>query len=240
MPKIYIDRRTFKSIIDVSKFRKGVNAVTILKRFSILVSAVIFLLFIFSIAITPTIAAYLITSTSQIKDGVIKGADIYNGTLTASDLAANSVYGSKIATNTISAGDIATNGVGDAEMIDSPTFLSVATGAIYSGFINLGEDTWIIGDSGNGSPASDTLEAATSMMHIDCQDADGCDLSIDTTLPLSGDLLLLLNDSLNDVTVIEGGGIDLAGLGNLVLGHNDTLLAFFNGSIWFQVSASDN
>ena len=103
---------------------------TTAKRITIAVIGV-FLIGLLSLLIKPAIAAYLITSSSQIKDGVIKGVDIYNGTLTASDLATNSVNYYEIAADAVRASEIASSAVGASEIASSAVGASeVAAGAI--------------------------------------------------------------------------------------------------------------
>ena len=267
---------------------------TTAKRITITAVAIVSLMGLLTLLIKPAIAAYLITSSSQIKDGVIKGVDIYNGTLTASDLASSSVGAAEIAVSavtaseiaasavgaseiaggTVGSSEIATNGVADVDVVDALTinggaiddtpigsttqssgdFTSLtATGnavfisnvflvggfTVVTGVFALGVDVLAIDDNGAGTPAAGTLEINTSFTQVQCNDADGCNVTMGETNAVDGDIILIVNALANTANFADTAGVsELSGA--FAADQWDTIMLLYEFDRWVEVSRSNN
>ena len=277
---------------------------TTAKRITITAVAIVSLMGLLTLLIKPAIAAYLITSSSQIKDGVIKGVDIYNGTITAYDLATDSVNypeikasavraseiassavgaseiassavgASEVAAGAIGTSEIATNGAADVDVVDALTinggaiddtpigsttqssgdFTSLtATGnavfisnvflvggfTVVTGVFALGVDVLAIDDNGAGTPAAGTLEINTSFTQVQCNDADGCNVTMGETNAVDGDIILIVNALANTANFADTAGVsELSGA--FAADQWDTIMLLYEFDRWVEVSRSNN
>jgi len=100
--------------------------------------------------------------------------------------------------------------------------------------------TLTISDDGvGGSSPSATLTPSTSFCKIDCQDPDGCNVTISESGAADGAELTIVNISANTVNISDSAGVtELAG--NFAMGQWDSLSLIYVGDRWVEVSRSDN
>ena len=97
----------------------------------------------------------------------------------------------------------------------------------------------ISNDGVGGSSPSATLTPSTSFCKIDCQDPDGCNVTISESGAADGAELTVVNVSANTVNISDSGGVtELAG--NFAMGQWDSLSLIYVGDRWVEVSRSSN
>src|SRR3990172_6084969 len=167
--------------------------------------------------------------SSEIAAGAVTASEIASSAVGASEIAAGAVGTSEIATNgvadvdvvdtlTINGGTIEDTPIGstyprEAEFMeltawDAATFLSYAgfTDISISGVFNLGFDTLIVDADGAGTPAEGTLEINSSFTEVQCDDSDGCNITLGETNSEEGDILIAENISTPSATFSDTAG----------------------------------
>ncbi|HEX7456555.1 MAG TPA: hypothetical protein VF303_03750 [Candidatus Nanoarchaeia archaeon] len=216
----------------------------------------------FALVTTSQIANGAVTS-AKIANGSITGADmglnsvgarhIANGQLKAEDLANNAVTDAKIVDAlSIYGGTIGDTPIGlttpnDAVFMsitawDGVTFLSYTNlwDVDVSGIFSLGYDLlWIEDDGVGSSPATGTLEIGTSFTQVQCDDPDGCDVTLGETNASDGDILAIVNASTNTANFADTADVsELAGA--FAAGEWDTLTLLYEFDRWVELSRSNN
>lgn len=96
-----------------------------------------------------------------------------------------------------------------------------------------------IADSGGAGAATATTAAFIPSYRIDCQDADGCNVTLGETSVLSGQEMTLTNISTNTVNFADTAGVsELAGA--FAAGQWDTLTVKYVVDRWVEVTRSNN
>ncbi len=120
------------------------------------------------------------------------------------------------------------NGVGDQ-----------CDGALYLTRVLPGAYQKTVADSGNGSPAADTLGMVSNTVYVTCNDADGCDITLDESGAFSGFQMVVVNASANAVNFADTAGVSETS-GALSLGTYDSVVFAYIIDRWVQVSAVQN
>jgi len=96
-----------------------------------------------------------------------------------------------------------------------------------------------IADSGGAGAASATLTMNVPNYRIDCQDADGCNITMGETSAVSGQEVTFTNMSANTVNFADTAGVsELAG--TFAAGQYDTLRVKYVVDRWIELSRSNN
>lgn len=96
-----------------------------------------------------------------------------------------------------------------------------------------------IADSGGAGAASATLTMNVPNYRIDCQDADGCNITMGETGAVSGQEVTFTNMSANTVNFADTAGVsELAG--TFAAGQYDTLRVKYVVDRWIELSRSNN
>lgn len=96
-----------------------------------------------------------------------------------------------------------------------------------------------IADSGGAGAASATLAMSVSNYRIDCQDADGCNVTMGETGAVSGQEIVFTNMSANTLNFADTAGVsELAGA--FAAGQYDTLRVIYVVDRWIELSRSNN
>lgn len=82
------------------------------------------------------------------------------------------------------------------------------TGSIFiEDFLTLGVSNVTVPDNGAGTPAAYALDPASSYVEITCNDADGCNVTMDETSAVEGDAVIIMNVSVNSVDLADSSGV---------------------------------
>ncbi|MBI4312361.1 MAG: hypothetical protein HY681_11350 [Chloroflexi bacterium] len=121
------------------------------------------------------------------------------------------------------------------------TLAPSATGRIkLDGNVQMGADARTIADNLAVTPAALTLTPAKSLVTVDCQDANGCAITMSTSGIADDQVVTIVNTSSNTVSFADAPGVsELAG--NFSAGRNDSLsLLFVAGRGWVETARSNN
>jgi len=100
-------------------------------------------------------------------------------------------------------------------------------------------DARTIADSGDGNPATLTLEPTGSFVRITCNDADTCDITMSETNAIDGQIVKITNISANVVDFADTAGVsELAGA--FAAGQYDTIEMIYSSDRWIEISRSNN
>ncbi len=89
------------------------------------------------------------------------------------------------------------------------------------------------------SPASATLTPSTSFVKIDCQDADGCDITMGETVINDGQNVTIVNTSANTCNFADTAGVSELN-GAFAMGQYDSLDLIYVTDTWVERGRSDN
>jgi hypothetical protein len=106
----------------------------------------------------------------------------------------------------------------------------------------LGVDSVSIADNGNGgTAATHTLNPDTGYVEITCNDAQGCDVTMDEAAPVEeGQTVFIVNVGSNTVNFANSAGVQHVSVNPVPLGQYDTISFLYIGDRWVQSSRSDN
>ncbi len=124
---------------------------------------------------------------------------------------------------------------GPAYAVDAVGYVKASTGFIT------GAGTLTCADNGAGTAAACTATSAEvlGLIEITCNDAHGCELTVDETSAVTGTQVILSNVGTNTVTVIDVvGGQETAPA--VPLGQYDTATLTYGTGRWYQTAASNN
>lgn len=96
-----------------------------------------------------------------------------------------------------------------------------------------------IADSGDGNPATATLNPATNVVLLTCSDTDGCTVTMGETGAVSGTLVTIVNMSANAAAFADTAGISET-TGAVSLGQYDSLQLVYATDRWVEVATSNN
>ena len=100
-------------------------------------------------------------------------------------------------------------------------------------------DARTIADSGDGNPATLTLDPISSMVQVTCNDAHTCDVTMSETSAADGQILTILNLTANVVDLADTSGVsELAGA--FAMGQYDSATLQYVSDRWIELSRSDN
>lgn len=123
----------------------------------------------------------------------------------------------------------------------SPTYAIEAVGYIEAttGFIT-GAGTLSCADNGVGTAAACTATNAEvlGLIEITCNDANGCDLTLDETSAIKGTQLLLINVGTNTVNLVDSAGVQETAAP--ALGQWDVVPVAYGTGRWFQTAPVSN
>lgn len=96
-----------------------------------------------------------------------------------------------------------------------------------------------IADSGAAGAASATVAMSAPSYRVDCQDTDGCNITMGETNAISGQTITFTNISANTVNFADTAGVsELAGA--FAAGQWDTLTVRYVVDRWVEISRSNN
>lgn len=96
-----------------------------------------------------------------------------------------------------------------------------------------------IADNGGGTAAAYTLTPTSSFVELRCNDADGCDITMDETGATAGQFLTVINVFSNTLNFADTAGVSEL-TGAFAMGTSDTLSMVYSTSAWNEVSRSNN
>lgn len=104
--------------------------------------------------------------------------------------------------------------------------------------------TVTIVDSGDGSPAVDTLtptvDVSISRLDVTCSDTDGCTPTMSETSMVDGQIIVIVNVSANDLNFIDDPGIlEMIGDHTMVLGQYEQIALQYVTDRWIMINASE-
>lgn len=100
-------------------------------------------------------------------------------------------------------------------------------------------DSDTIADSGDGNPATATLNPSSGYVELTCSDGDGCTITMGETGVLEGTPVIITNISANACNFADTSGVsELAGA--FAMGQYDVLEIVYTGDRWVEMSRSDN
>ena len=129
------------------------------------------------------------------------------------------------------------------------TSVAVALGSIVidavgfgiPGYITMGgrvaysPQTFNIADSGDGAAGAGNLEPVSAVVFLNCQDADGCDITMVETSATSGQMVTIVNTSANVCNFTDTPGVsEIAG--DFAMGQYDTLNLTYIGTTYVEIS----
>ena len=111
---------------------------------------------------------------------------------------------------------------------------------VYVEKLNKNAQTLTVSDNGaGGSSPSATLTPSTSFCKIDCQDSDGCNVTVSESGVADGAELTIVNISSNTVNISDSAGVtELAG--NFAMGQYDSLSLIYVSDRWVEAGRSNN
>ncbi|MBI3624231.1 hypothetical protein HY218_01215 [Candidatus Saccharibacteria bacterium] len=130
--------------------------------------------------------------------------------------------------------------------LTAPNFIGDLTGNVIgtdvsvSGILTLGKQAVVVADNGLGTAATATITPSSSYIEINCQDADGCDVTMGEGGETEGNLAILVSvGDGNTINFADTSGVsELAGTFNA--GLHDSLTLAYDGTTWVEVSRSNN
>jgi len=100
-------------------------------------------------------------------------------------------------------------------------------------------DTVTIADSGDGNPATDTLEPTSSNVQLTCNDVHKCTMSMGDTNAVDGDIVRIVNVSANVCDFADTGGVTEL-VGAYAMGQWQSLDLLYTVDRWRETSRSAN
>lgn len=101
--------------------------------------------------------------------------------------------------------------------------------------------TVTVASNGSGTAATSTVTATSCNIRLQCNDTDGCTLSMSETGAQTGMLVVMVNNTSNAITFADSSGVlELPGGTSIVLGINDILAVFYQNSTWSHAFSSNN
>jgi hypothetical protein len=101
----------------------------------------------------------------------------------------------------------------------------------------------VIADNGGGTNAAATLNPTSNYVFVQCNDAQGCDITMGETNAQSGTLVTIYS-STGAAGAGESNFADTAGVSELAGAFaaetNDVLRLFYTGLTWVEISRSNN
>lgn len=108
------------------------------------------------------------------------------------------------------------------------------------GEVGFGVDARTIATTGDGSPATLTLDPTTAYVTIDCQDTDTCDITMSEAATVEdGDLVQVINISANVVDFADSAGVSEL-TGAYAMDQWDSLTMLYVSDRWVEISRSVN
>lgn len=159
------------------------------------------------------------TSGTQTEASGIYGTGTRNG----AGGTTTTFYGVKASTATVTAGTLTNNYAGG-----------------FNGRVRHFADAQTIADNGNGgTTATLTLNPASGIVEITCNDANGCDVTMGETGVLDGTPVRIYNISANTVNFADTSGVSEL-TGAVALGQYDSLTITYVQDRWIMDATSNN
>lgn len=103
----------------------------------------------------------------------------------------------------------------------------------------LRKQTLTVAADGAGTAAAADLTPTRPYIEIDCQDTDGCNITMKEASALEGELIRIVNISANTVNFADTGAVsELAGA--FAAGQWDSITMVYEGTRWVETSRSNN
>lgn len=123
---------------------------------------------------------------------------------------------------------------------DTDGVISASSGFLkIGGLLYLQNSTLTIASDGAGTAATTTLTPAFSYRQINCQDTDGCNITMGETGMVSGTLLVLTNTSTNVCNFSDTSNVSNLN-GAYAMAQNQTLFLLYANSQWVELARSAN
>ncbi|MBI2645165.1 hypothetical protein HYW94_03280 [Candidatus Uhrbacteria bacterium] len=110
--------------------------------------------------------------------------------------------------------------------------------------LSLGIQTVTIADDGNGGTSpTDTTAPTTAFVQVVCNDAQGCNYTFAESSAKVGDLLIIVNNSVNSVVITDTVDQINASAATVTLGTDDTIMFIYSDQAndeWVQLGTSNN
>lgn len=101
--------------------------------------------------------------------------------------------------------------------------------------------TVTVADNGGGTAATGTVTPSSNNIRLQCNDTNGCTMSMSETGAQTGMIVVIVNNTTNTATFADSSGVlELAGGASFAMGQNDVLTIFYQNSTWLELSRSDN
>lgn len=114
-------------------------------------------------------------------------------------------------------------------------------GVSTSDYFRSAMQTVTVASNGAGTAATGTVTPTTNNIRLQCNDTDGCTMSMSETGAQTGIMVTIVNNTSNTATFADSSGVlELAGGASFAMGINDALTIFYQNSTWLEVSRSDN
>lgn len=98
---------------------------------------------------------------------------------------------------------------------------------------------YTVADSGDGNPATSTLNPTANTVLLTCSDTDGCTITMGETGAVAGTIVTIVNISANAASFSDSAGVSEL-TGAFSMGANDSLTLVYGGSTWNEVARSNN
>lgn len=118
---------------------------------------------------------------------------------------------------------------------------STVGGVSTSDFFRSAMQTVTVASNGAGTAATGTVTPTSNNIRLQCNDTDGCTMSMSETGAQTGILVVMVNNTTNSMTFADSSGVlELPGGTSIVLGQNDVLAVFYQNSTWLHAFSSNN
>lgn len=108
-------------------------------------------------------------------------------------------------------------------------------------FFRSAMQTVTVADNGGGTAATGTVTPTTNNIRLQCNDANGCTMSMSETGAQTGFEATIVNNTSNTATFADSAGVleTIAGA-SCVMALNDSMTIFYQNSTWLVTSCVDH